>query len=765
MPNVPLFCKRLMAGALLLACFLPGLGIAGCGWLTDGALRELTWAPSARPAEADQTPESTRPRPPSPDAESSGDRAVLSRRTDTAGHSVWIRAIPSSQDASAEAGCRWRYPALEELIARPPDQLSVGTRRPDWHRYLADADPVVAGNAAIALARSGDARGAERLADVVRTTNATLPMRCATVEALAGLQGPSVVALLRQLLDQYGRLTPEPATTYQADLHVELIRGLARHVDPADDRRFVAALRSRSANVRLEALRAWADGRRGELPGEAADLRGDTDRDVRAAAIRTLARRRHPEAQKCAIAALQDCELTVRTAAVASLGELGGSQSRAALARLLKDQPEAIRAAAVSALAQLGAEQEVLGAAGDRSWRVRLNVAQALAPDAQGRAAVAARQLLQDPSAAVQRQVVLALAKWPLPQAGPIRLEAMGSRSLLTRETAAGQLAARWPPAAEFSLEAPPEPRLGALEELEERFREQFGLGQRAAPTEAAADGPPAATITPQTVDQIATLDRLASSDVSERREAAGQLAQLARQRSLDPLATARLAELIVAEPDELVWQSVLTAVADDASEPCIRLAYAAISHPSAEVRRRACEHLAAHPSPDHAKVLAPTLEDRNEAVVRAAVRALGAAGRLDDTQPLQRVLRSTNEYLRLEAAVALVRLVDPAGYRLGATALEQLACSADPKVRCQVAVAMGETAQPTFVPILIRLLDDRPAVCRAALEGLPKTVGHDVSASEDGPPAGTSQRVRRWKQWFDRRQGLATGGAAAEST
>ena len=758
---MPLLCKRLMAGVLLPVCLLPVLGIAGCGWLTDGALRELSWAPSARPAEADQTLESTRPQPPSPNAESSGDRAVLSRSADAAGRSVWIRAVPSSQGDSAEAGRRWRYPALEELIARPPDQSSVGARRPNWHRYLADADPVVAGNAAIALAQCGDGRGAERLAEVVRTTNATQPMRCAAVEALAGLQGPSVVALLRGLLDQYGRLTPEPGTMYHADLHAELIRGLARHVDPADDPRFVAALRSRSANVRLEALRAWADGRRGELPSEAADLRGDTDRDVRAAAIRTLARRRHPAAQKYVIAALQDHDLTVRTAAIAALGELGGSQSQAALASLLKDQPEVIRAAAVSALAQLGAEQEVLGAAGDRSWRVRLNVAQALAGDAQGNAAAAARQLLQDPSAAVQRQVVLALAKWPLPQAGPILLEAMGSRSLITRETAAGQLAARWPPAAEFPLEGPPQRRLGVLEELQRRFREQFGLGQWVAPTGAAAGGPPAATITPQTVDQVAALDRLASSDVSERREAAGQLAQLARQRPLGPLATARLAELVVAEPDELVWESVLTTVADDASEPSVRLAYAAISHPSAEIRRRACDHLAAHPSPGHAKVLVPTLEDRNEAVVRAAVRALGAAGRLDDVQPLRRVLRTTNEYLRLEAAVALVRLGDPAG----PAALERLAYSADPKVRCQVALAMGETAQPTFVPILIRLLDDRPAVCRAALEGLPKTVGHDVSASEDGPPAGTSQRVRRWKQWFDRRQDLAAGGVSAEST
>ena len=43
---------------------------------------------------------------------------------------------------------------------------------------------------------------------------------------------------------------------------------------------------------------------------------------------------------------------------------------------------------------------------------------------------------------------------------------------------------------------------------------------------------------------------------------------------------------------------------AGDGSEPAIRLAYAAISHPSPEVRRLACEHLAAHADPEHAAVL-----------------------------------------------------------------------------------------------------------------------------------------------------------------
>jgi HEAT repeat protein len=818
---VPLFCKRLTDPILVMVCLLWGLGSPGCGWLADGALRELSLPPDRRWGVCVDTTPAHRAAghlrfPPNGRADDpSGAPAVLARSGDAEGRSVWIRAVGSTEDDCSGPGYRWQYPDLEELLAQPPGQ------RPDWHRYLADNDPVVAANAAIALARSGDARGAKRLAEAVRRPDIHLPMRCAAVEALAGLEEPTVVPLLRELIEQYGRSTPESRPPYHADLHAELIRGLARHVDPADDPHFVTALHSRAPNVRLEALRAWAEGRGGDLPTEVADLRDDPDPNVRAAALQVLARRHHPAAYGYLDAALRDHDLRVRTAAIAALGELGGTQAQATLERMLEDQPEAVRAAAVSALSQLGAEEAVLGAIGDQSWRVRLKVAEALACPAiregilmssrrpGGASSMphrreAARQLLRDPSAVVQRQVVLALAEWPLESAGPVLLEAMQSRSLMTRQAAAKELAARWPPAAEFPVEGRPERRLAVLGELQRRFREQFGLGHPAASPESAAEGPPAAVITPQMLDHVeqlvrrqdvealvgfgpglvgaleelvfdrqqalpeviyrqvlpqygpvfVALDRLECSDVSERRAAAGGLAELARQRPLGRLVVGRLAQLAVAEPDELVWQSVLTAVADDGSEPSVRLAYAAISHPSAEVRRRACDYLAAHPHPGHTKMLVPTLEDHSEAVARAAVRALGAAGRLDDTEPLRRLLGTTSEYLRLETAVALVRLGDPAGR----AALERLAYSTDPKVRCRVAVVMGETAEPTFVPTLIRLLDDRPAVRRAALEGLPKTVGRDVSGSEDRLPASTLERVRRWKQWFDRRQGLATG-------
>ena len=269
---MPLFVKRLMGPAVLTAGLLAGLCGAGCEWLAAPRLP----LPLGNRSAADESTDPT------------ADRAVLARATDDRHRSVWIHAVDSPRDDDAEPAWRWRYPDLEDLLARPAQ------RQPNWHRLVNDENLVVATHAAIALARSGDDRGADQLARAVRSPGILEPMRCAAIESLAWPKGPSAAPLLGELIDQYGDTSPESARAYRADLHAELIRGLARHVDPADDPRFVAALGSPAADVRLEALRAWSNGQSGSLPVEVEDMRTDADRRVRAAALQTLAARRIP---------------------------------------------------------------------------------------------------------------------------------------------------------------------------------------------------------------------------------------------------------------------------------------------------------------------------------------------------------------------------------------------------------------------------------------------------------------------------------------
>jgi len=736
--------------------------------------------PPAKGAASSAAPRQTPPGPATAKASDHSPRGLLAQ-------AQWTRNMPESQSSPP---WRWRHAGLEELLARHVDLSGL----------LADRETVVATNAAIGLARSGSAKGAERLLAAVRASDLPTAMRAAAIEALAALPSPVAARPLAELMDEFGDPGPAGAATYRAELHAELIRGLARHVDAADDPRLSAALAGPSAEVRIEALAAWAGGHGGILPREAVDLRSDGDPRVRAAVLRAMAARRHPQAHRCLTEALRDSELSVRLAAIDALGELGDGQACATLTGLLKDRTDRIRAETVAALERAGAKATVLGAAGDPSWQVRLRVARAVAgyPDRDGISV--ARRLLDDPSAEVQHCVALAVGHWPLAQGGPVLLEAMSKPALWTRRTAIEQLAARWPAASDFPVEADPSRRQQALGELQARFQREQGVGSGAQRPESpriasagrAAEAPPDPAaldrlntllqagdlkaladwgaeivglsehvvivqhrLVPETLYHevlprhspvFAALLRLESANLVERRQAAAELAGLAREKPLRPLAVARLCDLVTRETDPLVWQSSLEAVAADPSEPAARMAATALGHASPEVRRRACEHLAAHPGAAYARHLVPLLADGSQGVVAAAIRALGAIDALDDLRPLRQLLASSSEEIQLEAGAALTRFHDPAGM----AALERLTYSEDPRIRTRTAQLMGDLGEPSFAGALVRLLDDRQAaVAHAALSGLPKVSGRDVAQAADEAPPDTNEQVRRWKQWL----------------
>ena len=165
----------------------------------------------------------------------------------------------------------YRHAGLEQLLARPADQ------RTDLPQLLADGDRSVATAAAIAMARQGDGHSAPRLIAAIEDEELPWPARCAAAEALGQLPGDNQTASLQRLADRYGQFMPGASTGYQADLHAELLRALARHIDAGDDPRFIAAAEVPFMQVRIEALRAWAAGTRGVMPSQIVDLRSDDD--------------------------------------------------------------------------------------------------------------------------------------------------------------------------------------------------------------------------------------------------------------------------------------------------------------------------------------------------------------------------------------------------------------------------------------------------------------------------------------------------------
>ncbi|HEX5500891.1 MAG TPA: hypothetical protein VFX03_16760, partial [Thermomicrobiales bacterium] len=138
----------------------------------------------------------------------------------------WYPAAGPQPPVDLSQGRRWRHRQLEALLDLPADE------RPGFAAALAAGDAVAAANAAICLARLGDGRGRERLIETIRSRELRLPLRCAAAEALAELSAPSPLPALRELVDRYG---DGSSPAYPADLHAELLYGLAAHVEPGAD--------------------------------------------------------------------------------------------------------------------------------------------------------------------------------------------------------------------------------------------------------------------------------------------------------------------------------------------------------------------------------------------------------------------------------------------------------------------------------------------------------------------------------------------------
>jgi len=723
---------------------------------------------------------------------------------------TWIRVAEVWDEHSDKPVFRWRYPALGDMLVRRSEA------RPVLAEFVDHEEPVVAANAAIGLARLGDASATEELSGAIRDRRLDLPIRRAAVESLASIKDPSPALLLRELLDDYSDHNQEPRSFCSSGVHAELIRGLSWHVRPADDPRFSAALANDDADVRLEAVRSWIGDPTSPLPEKAArSLRQDRDWRVRSAALTAMAQRPDDGVCKYLAAAVADPVLKVRVAAIAGLGELRSAQSRSILESLLDHPVNRMRAEAVSALAVMDAQDVVLAAAGDKSWQVRTAVARALSRWADRNSAAVAQELLNDQSCGVQQETVTAVAQWPLNAAGPILLSAMTSEAYLTRQSAADQLEDRWPPASEFPHDGPVEQRAEVLRSLENRFRREIGFIEENPPSVAklaAADGliedlsadrqayvsqllerisdqsspeserretilelartgpelvdllersardrklriPEAVyrDVLPEVAPVFQVLYGLTSRDVSVRRRAVDSLAKLADERPLRRLSMDRLSSLCMTETDPLVWGGVFQAVADDPSETSARIAYTAISHSSPEVRRLACRHLGSHARAEHVRFLTPALEDSSVVVVRAAAKALGAIGHADAIESLEHLLATANESLRVDVAIALAKSGAPSG----PLELERLSYSSDESIRHQVAIAMGQIGDPAFVGHLIRLLEDRHTIRRAALESLPKVVGSDVAELSGDPNLGFERRLELWKDWSRRSGGL----------
>lgn len=657
----------------------------------------------------------------------------------------WVRgiAMPGKTDSDAPA-FRWRNPSLEQMSAQPTE------RQPRLESDLNEGG-VRGANAAILLARSHQPQAAPALVKAVQDPTLKQPLRLAAAEALAALPEEIAVRNLHIALKGIERKIGATQPAYNADLYAELLSALAQHCTADDEPAFTRALEKEELPARLAALERWSKLGKTPVPPKAIELCQDSDPRVRLAALKGLIARPNDQTEEQLQRSTHDPVLDVQFAAIEGLGKLGTEGAHQTLDRLVMGGGELIRAAAVSALVQLGDGNIVATAAKDKSWRVRVAAANNLSRSTPDTQAATARLLLTDASGEVRRAVIDAVAMWPLRSAGPILLTALETSGNLGRKAAARQLAERWPPAKEYSADAPDERRAARLAELRTKWRQEFGEanhdpasgGDEPRPREIKA----VSNEIPSSTAPSAAMERLRSTELEERRRGAKDLAQLAARQPLSPKLFAEIAPLVVAEQDATVWQSMFVILASDERPAAAELECAALSHPSADVRRRACEHLAAHGRPEHAAALVASLSDTQIPVQIAAAKALGRIGSEHDYPALTRLLLAGDKTVRVTAAESLLELGAPAGV----AALERLTYDNEEKVRRQAVEAMGQSDCREFVPTLIRLLDDRPSVKLAAVAALEHIVGPEAIRTPEGPAAFdvTDDVARRWKRWY----------------
>jgi HEAT repeat protein len=717
----------------------------------------------------------------------------------------WARRV-SAGDAQND-GRRWRHVSLESadgtlLI----DEASLREHFDSDHKLSA-------ANARLLLIRSSGAAAPDedtslRLCELIADPRLSAPLRAAAVETLAELNADTLSSAWVELLDGSSG-AGIPFQAQPVEVRVELIKRGAVIVGPAGSKSFTDALSDPEPAVRVAAVEAWKTAKPSEAPPQIVDLVNDLDPGVRAATIDMLAATRSPQALEAAHAGFRDPQLEVRLAAIAALGDIDDPAADALLGEAASSAGNMVRAAAVEALAQRGDENAVFTAAKDNDSMVRTAAARALRRVAGQRAVPTAEALIADRSMSVRRAAIDAVAKWPLADAGPLLFAALNDGASDTRKAAHEALKTLWPAAPEFRPAADASTRVAAMAAMLERWRTLQGHDAIAASLQHPPTPAPVvahdlsdqhlrdllAAISDSTEDNDAAalaalqgasahlesqlldwtdregrpipeivygevlasrndaIDQLAdweSLNAQERRLRVSAVAQQAAEKPLSPLAARRLIDLVLLADDPLLWQSTLDACRTQADASTRRFAAAALSHPTPDVRRRACEFFVEQPGIDAVTWLTPALEDETSYVAAAAARAIGRCGQPDDLQSLASLCGHRDAECRLAGAETLAAWQDDRG----AAALERLALDRDPAVRIRAAEAMGRIASAEFVPMLITMLDDDLGVRRAALASLPNVAGETLVAADELPAPPLADQVVRWKRWAEAQQG-----------
>ena len=556
----------------------------------------------------------------------------------------------------------------------------------------------------------------------------------------------------------------------------------------------------------------------------------DPDARIRKTFGRWLAVARHPDAVRLLKLQLADKEVRVRETALMSLGVLHTVEARTELQMQAKRSQPRVRMFAIKGLAHWGTV-EIASFASDSSFSVRQVVAEEAAHSAGLESALLLQKLLVDSSGQVQATVVQSISGWPDELAIPLCLHGMRGGLVATRRSCFQKLRKRTNIDDVFPVDAPPKKRAEVVmqlvdehnlpvaywdqlrrvglrehEQINERHIAEIHADLRAITTEnarspayvaakarlmerSAADLPIVEKYLLQNSDsEIAflyrellpswspvheALQQLEESDVFVRRRSAQQLARIATDATLSPLAARRLRRKMTQEQDRLVWRYVMSAAMHDGTDESAQLALLAVNHTWPDIRLLGCEFIARHARPQYALWLMPLFHDRNKNVRLAAVQAAGHCRNPqiieDSINPengtlagLRSVMTDSDQQLRFAAAVSLSQLGDGQGMQ----ELIRMSYSQNAKIRIRVVEQMGLTGRSWFIDHMIQLAwtESNDSAKRAILRSLDQLVPMEKRPQGLADEFRFDAKIKIWVTWQQERHGKAGPAQVATS-
>lgn len=692
---------------------------------------------------------------------------------------------------------QWRNDRLEEISQDPSGAAELES-------FVAQGDSEKSSGAIIQLSRMAPGARDAELERIAGSKSQPKTTRLAAIETLGkSPQGAATDRLIRLGKKFEDELPPEAAVASKPIDDDRYLSGVLaalteRNVDLAP---FEKNLSPRGACLTCVALIADLQ-QRGKGPAAVNALRcfEHPQPAVRMALLRWVAAACDAEATGEVLKITRGGQGEVYFEAIKTLGALPSSKSVARLDELTRDARPRVSGAAFAALIRQESPTISISALSESRWQVKQAVAEFLAEPVSDLQWSFAEAMLLDPAPAVQQTLTRTLAQWSAESSQRAALIGLESPIPSIRQSYWSMLSEGRAHLGEFDPSAPEERRKMQLARIRdalnaspripqaetearalssEHLRRELELWRRddetdrklaelrlvslggelitaldaLEPEELRGLSPAFWKSTVGVVDpRFAAANRLRSSDIEERRDAARSLAGL-QGAAAPPLALLIWLEpLLAPEEDLFVWRQLLPIVsrAGDAKSrsAAARIAMDALKIETLDVRVTACGILEnAEPRDEVILALEPLLESKSQSEIIAAIGVLKRCEPLPLSiqEKLAALLNATEGPVRIEAGFVLSKLGDGL-----ATKLLTSSAITGPETDRRLAIErLGDTKSRSHLPLLIGLLDASPTLRQAAIAAIEKVAQEEVIAVEEKPFMSTAEQASRWKTWY----------------